>query len=179
MDFFKNKIVLAVVALVVLVILGIGAYILFFSKKPAPQPVVQQQTIKNISPSDIGLTLTLSDDKRNVEMKITKLNGIKSIEGEFSYNTQEKDPDSGEMMTVPQGGLVSTVSVQGKDSIDQEVSLGTCSSGTCRYPKILSDIKFVIKVTYADGSLGQVQQTVKYPVSSTGSNQPQIAPDDE
>lgn len=176
MDFFKNKIVLAVIALVVLVILVGGAYFMFFSKKPAPQPVVQEQTIKNISPSDIGLTLTLSDNKRNVEMKITKLEGIKSIEGEFSYDTQEKDPDSGEMMTVPQGGLVSTVSVQEKDVIDQEISLGTCSSGTCRYPKILSDIKFVIKITYTNGSLGQVQQTVKYPVSSTGNNQPQIAP---
>jgi hypothetical protein len=179
MDFLKNKIVLAVIVLLILIILGGGSYFIFFSKKSAPQPVVQEQTIKNISPSDIGLTLTLSDNKRNVEMKITKLDGIKSIDGEFSYNTQEEDPDSGEMMTVPQGGLVSVGSVEGKDSLDQEISLGTCSSGTCRYPKILSDIKFVIKITFTDGTLGQVEQTVKYPVSTNGSNKPQIAPDEE
>ena len=64
MDFLKNKIVLAVIVLVILIILGGGSYFLFFSKKSAPQPVVQEQTIKNISPSDIGLTLTLSDNKR-------------------------------------------------------------------------------------------------------------------
>lgn len=179
MDFLKNKVILSIIVVVILILLGGGAYFVFASKKPAPPPVVHTQTIKNISPSDIGLTLTLSGDKRNVAMGITKLDGIKSIEGEFSYNTQEKDSDSGDMMTVPQGGLISVVSVDGKDKIEQEVSLGTCSSGTCRYPKILSDIKFVIKVTYTDGTLGQVQQTVKYPVSSNANNQPQIAPDSE
>lgn len=166
MDLFRNKIFIAgIIVLVVVVIGGAGTYFIL-SRKTVPQkPVIQEQSIKNLSPQDIGLSLTLSPDKRNVDMEITKLNGIKSVEGVFNYSDEETDPETKQATVVPQGGLIAAESISSDQTkIERKITLGTCSA-TCRYPKIVSDIKFILKITFKDGSVGQVEQTVLYPHS--------------
>ena len=120
----------------------------------------EQQNIKQIAPSDIGLELSLRFDKKAVVMTLTKLTGVKSIEYELSYDAEETV--EGETSTVPKGVVGSPIEVAGKSEIKREILLGTCSANVCRYDKVKSDIKIVVRVNYENGEVGAAESTVPF-----------------
>ncbi len=163
MDFLiKNKILVGAIVVIVVVL---GAVFVFTRSKgaqTAPPAGDQTQNVKKLSPQDIGLTLSLRADKRAVEMEIGKLTGVKSIQYEADYNANAKDPDTGELSNVPRGVVSSDIDVSGQSDIKKEILLGTCSSGTCKYDDVTSDIKFILKIVYDSGEVASVTDSIPF-----------------
>ena len=165
----KNKVLLAAIVVVIILVAGVGGFLLLKkgSKSETAVPGDQTQNIKQVKPEDIGLKLSLKEDKKAVIMEVTKLDGIKSIEYEVDYNaanpggaaaSEDGDSSSGDV----QRGVISSnpIEAAGQSEIKKEILLGTCSSGTCKYDVVTSDIQFVVKVNYADGTVGSVQDKI-------------------
>lgn len=169
----KNKLILIVVAVVAIAVIGAVAVFAARSKSSGSSGDSSNasETIRTIQPEDIGLQLSLTPDQKEVVMTITKLDGVKSIEYETSYDAEEKDPESGETAILTQGATSGDpVEVKGMDKLERKITLGTCSKNVCRYHKVVSDIHFVIKVNYLDGSVGQAEDSLAYPHDSSDSS---------
>lgn len=163
MDFVKkNKTIVGVVVVLVLILAGIGFFVLGRGGGKTSQGPTgdQMQNVKAIKPEDIGLTLALAANKQSVNMTVTKLAGVKSIEYEVSYDAEETT--EGETATVPKGVIGSPITVAGESEIKRDITLGTCSASKCRYDKVKSDIKFVLKVTYDNSEIGSVETSVPF-----------------
>jgi hypothetical protein len=162
MDFLKkNKIVVGIVVLVLVV--G-GGLLMMMGGSKAPQSTDQtDQTsdVKQINPDDIGLSLELTSSKQAVIMRVTKLDGIKSLEYELSYDAEEEF--EGETSVVPKGaGSSEPIEVEGESEIEREILLGTCSARVCRYDVIKSDIKALVRVNFENGEVGASETTIPY-----------------
>jgi len=163
----KNKNLVFISAAILVVILAIGGFFLISSRgeKTATEAAEEQveAQIKEIKPEEIGLTLELLSNKKAVKMDITKLDGIKSLEYEGSYDAVAKDEESGEELTLPRGVGPSVIDIKsGESEITRTIDLGTCSRNVCKYDNVTSDIKFLIKVNYSNGEVGQVEQDIQY-----------------
>jgi hypothetical protein len=158
MDFLKkNKLIVGLFA-IILVVLGVG-FVLMNSRGQNNEvtPGDQTENIKKLQPSDIGLELSLRDDSRAVILKVTKLEGIKSLEYEVSYDSEEEV--EGELQNVPDGAYGEVSEIEGESEIEREIILGTCSA-TCRYDKVTSDITVVVKVNFENGEVGEVEDKI-------------------
>lgn len=157
----KNMTTYIVVGVVIL-LMGGGAFFFLSSKKETPKQVPstdQTQNVKTVKPEDIGLTLEPRSDKKGIVMKITKLTGIKSIEYDVSYDAEVTE--EGQTTTTPRGVVGSPIEVKSGDSeIKRDIDLGTCSRNVCKYDKVVSDVKFTIRINYTNGDIGSVEQKI-------------------
>lgn len=162
MDFLKKNKVIVGVLVMILILAGVWFFVL--GKNGASGGVSplgnETENVKQLTPEDIGLELSLSADKQTVEMTVSKLEGVKTIEYEISYDAEETN--EGETASVPKGVIGSPIDISGESEIKREITLGTCSASKCRYDKVTSDIKFVVKVSYSDGEVGAVEATVPF-----------------
>jgi len=144
---------LGIIALLIVVASG-GAF--FLSQKKSTNTITSSdnsaQQIKTISPEELGLVATLRDDKKAIKFEITKPQGIKNVEYQITY-TKELNGEQ-----VPEG-LFGEIKEGQKLSIEYR-EFGTCSSGRCRYDKVISDVKIILKVTKNDGSILSSEKTV-------------------
>ncbi len=163
----QNKMLLIVGVVVLLVAVAGGAFFLMNTgnSNDGGEEAGLEQNIRTLQPEDIGLELALSEDRREVSMTITKLEGIESVEYEASYDAEEEDPESGETAILSQGATSGEPIMveEGQTEIQRDITLGTCSSGTCRYHNVVSDLKFVIKVNFENGEIGQVEAILPAP----------------
>ncbi|HVZ67323.1 MAG TPA: hypothetical protein VG917_03605 [Patescibacteria group bacterium] len=162
MDFLKkNKMI---VGLIVVVLVVGGLALLLTKHKTGSTGNTADQTdvsnVKTLKPEDIGLELSVKPDGKSVDLTANKLDGVKSIEYEVSYDATVTD--EGETANVPRGVVASPIDVNGKSSISKEILLGTCSANVCKYDKVTSDIKFVIRVDYTNGEVGSIETTIPY-----------------
>lgn len=158
-----NKKLIPIIAIIALAVIGGVVFFLTTNKSKTQNGAVQEeQDIVSLKPEDVGLSLELTNSNREVIMILTKLDGIKSIQFEASYDVREEDPESGDEIVVSQGAT-GDIEIDGESEITREVTLGTCSA-VCRYHDVASDIKFVLRVNFADGRVGQVEDTLEYPV---------------
>jgi len=156
MDFLKkNKIV---VAIVVVIIVVLGGFMLLRggSNDAIPTQPDQAQTIKQMAPSDIGLELSLNPAGTQLTLTVTKVDGIKSMDYEISYDARVTD--EGETVEVPRGTFGALKIENGQAT--SEADLGTCSSGKCKYDTVIGPIKVVIKVVMDDGTIGSVEDSI-------------------
>lgn len=150
----QNKgLVVGLVIVMIVIVGGIGVFYVASSQKTqtakfAPGSADNNQntvTTATIAPEDIGFTLALSQSGKSaghaVDMQITKLDGITGIDYEFSYMY------SGGLN---QGGFGHLDVTPGKDLLSQEIILGTCSSGVCRYDANVTKFKMTLKITKTD-----------------------------
>src|SRR3989344_114175 len=159
----KSKNYFFFAAVVVIALIGGAVFFLTSNKSKNPSgPSLEEQNVIALKPEDIGLGLELSNNNREVLMTLTKLDGIKSIEFEASYDVNETDPESGDNIVVSQGATGEVV-VEGEGEVTREITLGTCSA-VCRYHDVASDIKFILRVNFTDGRVGQVEDTLTYPL---------------
>lgn len=153
----KTMVIAAVVVL--LLVLGSGAYILLGTsqKQAAPAPSTDQaqqtQTVPTLAPSAIGMSLAVTRQGKSVTMTIDNPTGISSISYEVTYTANSNGND------VPRG-VIGTLNVGTGDTKEtQEVVLGTCSD-VCHYDTVVSPVKFSLKVTKTDGKVYEVDQSI-------------------
>lgn len=150
---------------IVLLLASIGGYFVLGNKGGTTditqeEEGIKQQEVKKLTVEDIGLELSLRGDKKVVNMVIGKLDGIKSFEYEATFDAEVVDPESKDLLVVPRGSGGS-IDVESTDTqIKREITLGTCSSGKCKYDKVVSDVKFLIRVNYSNGEIGSVEDTI-------------------
>ncbi|HVT00603.1 MAG TPA: hypothetical protein VHE53_00030 [Patescibacteria group bacterium] len=162
MDFIKkNKMIIGLIVVVLLV----GGAALFLTKNKGTSTInsgnqSDVSDVKTMKPEDIGLKLSVKSDGKAVDLSADKLDGVKSIEYEVSYDATVTD--EGETANVPRGVVASPIDVNGQSSISKEILLGTCSANVCKYDKVTSDIKFVIRVDFTNGKVGSIETTIPY-----------------
>ena len=149
-----NRKTIIIASCIVVLIVAIGVFFLAsnLTKKQSAQPVAQQdQIIPTLSPEEIGLTLSLIKSGKfannGVEMKVSKLNDLSSIDYELSYVSKGDIPR----------GAIGHSDVKPTDTfITQQLPFGTCSD-VCHFDQDVKDVKVTLKVTKKDGSVYQVE----------------------
>lgn len=163
----KNKQVMIAVAVVLVVLLGIGGYFVLGQKNakpPVDNSLTSEDAIK-IPASDIGLTMELSPDKKKIRFNAAKLDGAKSLEWTFNYDAdippdQRSEADGAAKVSQAFGSL-EPVDVEGKSSYTSEFrELGTCSSGRCRFDTGVEKVNLVLKMTKNDGKVYQIEDSI-------------------
>lgn len=96
---------------------------------------LEERPLVRLAPNSAGNELALSVSKIPVAVSV--------IEYELVYNTS-----AGVLQGVP-----GSVGVEGKGKLDRKLTLGTCSSGVCRYDKGVKDIKLTLKLRDSKGKL--------------------------
>lgn len=161
MTIYNKKLMLAIGGLVLLIILGVSYYLLS-SQKSASQntsavpPEIQEQVIPTISPSDLGLKLMLRSDKKALKFEIANIDDIESLDYQISYLKEINGEE------VPEG-LIGEIKVKPFDkkiAIDYR-EFGTCSSGVCRYDKVVSPVKVTLKIVKTDGKVLQAEDSIE------------------
>lgn len=149
----KNKLALIGIAAVVVVI-GIAAFIFMQNQKKVSDVVQEEEAVEEeaieMKAEEIGLKLSPSSDNTEVIMEITDVSKFTSFEFEMNYDA---DVD-GEM--VPKGAIGSGEVENGKP-IKRSITIGTCSSGKCKYDKGVKKVSFVIRLNLKDGQTGLVK----------------------
>lgn len=153
-NLLQNKLALLGIAAVVVVV-GIAGFMFVSNNQKAPveagpEETVEEQAIE-MSPEDIGLTLEANANNTEVIMKIADTSKFDSFEYEMNYDAEE----NGEL--VSQGAIGSGEVEPGESSITREITIGTCSSGKCKYHKGVTKISFVIRLNLKDGQTGIVK----------------------
>lgn len=147
----KTYIIIGAVVLALLAVAG-G---FFFYTKSASQPVAapqaqEEQQVLTLKPEDIGLTLSpIASGKfagNGVDMSITKLSDISSIDYELSYNSKGD---------IPRGAIGHIDVKAGQSNVDQQLPYGTCSD-VCHFDSEVSAVKITLKITKQDGKIYQL-----------------------
>ena len=148
----KLPIIIGVVVFLLLLLAGGGYYILN-SEKSAPAQDEEQVTediVKAVTAEELGLTLTPIQNNQVITMEITKLTGISTIDYEVSYDAIENGETVGR-------GVVGSAEVEGS-TIERKIDLGTCSRNVCKYDKGVEVVKFVLRINYIDGTVGELEE---------------------
>lgn len=150
----QNKMALSGVAAVVLVV-AVAGYVFVSQKRAAKEPVVQEtpeEQAQQMKPEEIGLELIPNKALTEVEMKITDVSKFTHFDFEMSYDAIV----DGE--AVPKGAIGSGDVNPGETSVDRKITIGTCSSGTCKYDKGVKKMSFLIRLTLKDGKTAVVKK---------------------
>ncbi|HVF69743.1 MAG TPA: hypothetical protein VNA13_04240 [Xanthomonadales bacterium] len=164
MKMFKQRKV-QIVAGVVAVLLLITGYLLFAGKsKTEEEPVVQDQTVQSISAEELGLKLTAKPDGKAVKFEITKVEGIKSLEYELTYeadSTAQEQSEGGEPRV--QRGITGDAEISsGKKTYESEwLDLGSCSRNVCRYDSGVESVSLTLKLNNAEGKIYQAEKSLE------------------
>ncbi len=153
-NLIQNKLALLGIGAVVVVVVIVGFILLNNAKKAeevdTPEPVEEQAVM--ISPEDIGLELSPSNNGTEVVMEITDVSKFNSFEYEMNYDAEV----DGEV--VPRGAIGSGEINPGEKSIKRSITIGTCSAGKCKYDKGVKKISFIIRLNLKDGQIGIVKK---------------------
>ena len=165
MNFLKKNKVLVIVVSLLLLAGAVTAFLLgnvTNSSSTDESGIVSDKPVKVIQADEIGLVLSARSDKKAIILSVTKLDGVESVEYEVTYDADVAADSSGDSGSgITQRGVVgSPILVNGASSIKRTIELGTCSKNVCKYDNIVSDIKFVIKVTYSNGDIGSVEESI-------------------
>lgn len=156
-NLFKNKIFLAVLV-VVIILLGTSFFLLRSGTNPgAGNEDVELSDIKQVSPEDIGLTLTPKQNGEVITMQISNIEGISSIEYDLTYDAEVED--SGDTIVIARGVTGGPIEVNGEE-VDVDIDLGTCSRNVCKYDTVVSDVTVILRINYENGEIGGVETTV-------------------
>lgn len=150
----KNTII---AVLVILIVAAVGGGY-FLTKNSAKKPVTQQpqqqeEAIATLNPQDIGLEFTSLSDNKIVTFVIKNPKGISAVDYEITYDAKTADG------VVPRG-IIGHIDVKPKDSEvkpENNIDLGSCSSGKCKYDTGVTSVKLVLKII-KDGKTYQTEQ---------------------
>lgn len=133
------------VGIVVLLVL-VGGFLLISGSKS------KQKTSNSVTPTDTAISSVDSSVKVNVEgtnqnrevnLSVSAIPaGTTTIDYELSYNTESQGLQ----------GVIGTITLTGENTAEKKLTLGTCSSGTCVYHKVVGKIQLTLKF---NGNYGQ------------------------
>ena len=136
----KNRsLLIGISVAAILLVLG-GGYFLFLRKAPGTAQVNQTDNQDagpvKLSPGDIGLTLSASPDKKKVKFAISKLDGIKGVEYQVTYeadSTAQEIAEGGDKRV--DRGITGASKLDSSSSSYESpwLDLGSCSKNVCRY----------------------------------------------
>ena len=151
----NKKIIYIVIAVVCVVIIGAvaGFFIMSKGKKVATQQQSMQDNqaaLPTINPEDIGFSLSVIKSGKfannGLDMKITKISDIASIDYELDYTSKGDIPR----------GAIGQITIKPTDkTVDQQLPFGTCSD-VCHFDSGVGNIKLTLKITKQDGSSYQL-----------------------
>jgi len=147
----KNKKLIIYLAIGIIIL--IGAAVLFTNKKTASNTVIQtppEEKVVTMKPEEIGMSLTLSSDNKDVIFGADKTQGITSLDYELSY-TAKGD--------IPRGVMGHIDIKESGQKVSQKITLGTCSD-VCHYDEDVSNIKLMVKIAKTDGTTAQVEKAL-------------------
>jgi hypothetical protein len=149
--------------LLVLVLVGVGFFMLNQNDTPDEDTENTFIQIKKVSGDEIGLTMELISKPNGdyVLFDVTKLEGIDRIEGSLDYEAVSKGI---------QGVLVDVNIASGTYTLPKEIYLGTCSA-QCTPHELTTDIKAILKITFSNGEIGEVTEVLVVEDKSTESSE--------
>lgn len=166
MKLLKNKTLLIILGIVILVIIGVGGYFLLAgssSSKSDENLPVDDNVVQTLSPSAIGLKLEASADKKKVRFVISNASNITSIEYELLYtaNSTAEELSEGAQARV-QRGITGQENVNSGTSTYQSswLILGSQSANIVRYDTGVKSVSITLKITEASGKVYQVQDSL-------------------
>lgn len=168
----NQKVLIGVIVVLVFLIVGGGAW--FVMSRNQSQTLQAQQTsdstqqqpvVGTLRPSDIGLQMQLSQNNQKVAFTAGKLDGVKSLEWNFSYQADippaDQTADNVGQKVTQEFGSDQPVILNGKTSYSSTPrELGTCSSGHCRYDTGVTSVQLELKVTKDDGKVYKVDDSI-------------------
>lgn len=145
----NNKKTIAVVAIAVILLLS---GILVFNSRKSKNQSLESLPTQNILPTvDSSVEVELKSSTKKGEAILTIKNapsGTKSIEYTISYDAESMEGEGG---PVPQGAIGKCTETRGvwlcgePSEAGRKIVLGTCSSGVCRYHKIIGNVQVSLK----------------------------------
>jgi hypothetical protein len=166
-EMFKNKIFLAALVVGLLLVAGVGYFVFGANSN---KPVVEEEHseeegVHTMSPEEVGLSMEASPDKKKVRFKLAKASGFTHVEYELTY---EADQSAAEIEEGGEAGGKTQKGIIGEEDFASGAStyetkwldLGTCSRNICRYDTGVTEVKLILKLTKADGSIHQVEDTL-------------------
>jgi len=101
-----------------------------------------------VAPVDSSVVVNLKNSVKKGEVLIEVKNapdGTKKAEMELTYNREKRPEDETDSDIIPDGVLAGCDFKSGQKScIKEGITLGTCSSGVCRYHTVVGKIKLSI-----------------------------------
>lgn len=146
----NKKLIIGVI--VGIVVLAVVAFFVFGKSNKIEEQVstIIEDEIVVMKAEEIGLTLSASEDNRELIVEVAKTEGISSLDYELEY-TAKGD--------LPRGAIGRIDIEQEGEPASEKITLGTCSD-VCHYDEDVSNIKLTVRVTKADGSVGEVIETL-------------------
>lgn len=129
-----------------ILLLSLGGFIVFnLVSREKTSDSVQEQVIKELPLEGRPfVSLTPAKSGQELTLSVTKIpSGVSTLEYELVYNTASDIVQ----------GVPGSVAVEGKEEITRNLTLGTCSSGVCRYDKGVKDTTLTIRLRDAKGKL--------------------------
>lgn len=143
--------------LILVIVSGIGFYVASSQKTVTPAKSSknfvdsQNAPVSTLTPDQIGFSMAIATSGKSaghaIDMTIAKIDGITGVDYEFSYTYGDN---------LNQGGFGHLDVKPGVSSLSQEIVLGTCSSGVCRYDANVNHFKMVLRVAKDDGKTYEV-----------------------
>lgn len=145
----KNKKIVAFGIIVFILIIGFVGLQIFAkgskkqeTKNEKENVLPESETIPKVDKS-VKVSLEASKGAKEVVLSISGIpDGTEEIEYELSYLARGDLPK----------GVIGTIKVTGRDSIERKITLGTCSSGTCVYDEGVESVKVSLKFNGDYGS---------------------------
>ncbi len=159
----KNKKTLIIIGIILIIILLISGLLFLKNKAASKQSETNQSrsdVVEELSPSQIGLKIEASPDKKKIRFTIDKLAGIKAVSYELTYeadpSTQEKADGAEERV---QRGIVGEAKFKSGDSkySSSWLDLGSCSKNICKYDIGVKSVSLVLKITKDNRKIYQTE----------------------
>jgi hypothetical protein len=163
----KNKTTLIAVAVVAVIALLAGGYLLFFNKPAVQNSKMQTQDTDTgpvtLSPEEIGLELKATPDNKKVQFTIEEVDGITAIEYELTYDADAtaQERAEGAEDRIPRAVLGEAEIKSGQKTYQSPwLDLGSCSKNVCKYDTGIESINLILKIT-KDSKSYSVEQTLE------------------
>lgn len=165
-NLLKNKKMLGgIIAFLVVLLILVGLVFMRINNPSEPTLSTSQDEmtpVEKMNPEDIGLQIVLASDNKHVQFTADKLEGVKKLEWEFSYDSDVPKsadfPDSdGQKITQSFSG---EAEITGSTYESPLRELGTCSKNICRFDTGVESINLLVKVTKSDGKVYQINDSL-------------------
>lgn len=168
-EMMKDKRILGgIIGGVVLIVLVVVMMLMRGGNPGAPTLSSSQDEntpVAKLQPEDIGLSIVASSDNKYVSVKVAKLDDIKRLDWEFSYDSDVPKsanlPDSdGQRITQSLEGHAIDTDFTSPTYESKPRELGHCSKNVCVFDTGVTSVNLLVKVTKSDGKLYQINDTL-------------------
>jgi hypothetical protein len=108
--------------------------------KVLPQALKAGKTTTKTVSSGINVAVNLRADRRAVNVNFSNLQNAKSVSYSLTYSTSDQDE-----------GAMGAINFGSSSTAFQEILLGTCSKGVCRYHTGVKNVKLEVSYTTKEG----------------------------